>query len=230
MLKDLKAVFFDLDNTLWNFSRNSISALEKLYNNELKDYFEECKKEIFIRTYEKYNNIFWEEYKKGNIDVEKLKIERFLKTFEELKIDVRNYDEMNEIYLDILAEENILIESALDILLYVKEKYYLGILTNGFYNTQIKKMKNSGIYDYVELLVASDEVGIVKPNKEIFDYAAKKSGFDNNQILYVGDEYATDVVGSINAGFQCIWFNRNNEKVPENVSAISCLEELKEYI
>ncbi len=77
----------------------------------------------------------------------------------------------------------------------------IGIITNGFSALQQVRLERTGLRDYFDLLVISEEVGVAKPNKKIFDYALEQAGNpDCSRVLMVGDTAESDILGGINAG------------------------------
>jgi putative hydrolase of the HAD superfamily len=60
----------------------------------------------------------------------------------------------------------------------------------------------------LDVIVTSQEVGVTKPHRQIFDAAVAKSGFNPEEILYIGDQYKIDVLGSKNAGLSGVLLDR----------------------
>jgi putative hydrolase of the HAD superfamily len=87
----------------------------------------------------------------------------------------------------------------------------LGIISNvwckSMYFTQ--KLKSEKVHDYFEHIVLSSDFETIKPSPKIFGIAIEYFGIDPAQIVYVGDNYKRDVIGSKNAGMKCIWVNQN---------------------
>lgn len=70
----------------------------------------------------------------------------------------------------------------------------IGIITNGFSALQQVRLERTGLRDYFDLLVISEEVGVAKPNKKIFDYALEQAGNpDRSRVLMVGDTAESDI-------------------------------------
>lgn len=232
MFKNIKYIYFDLDDTLWDFTYNSKLALSKLFDNtSLKDLLS-SKKELFINQYEKYNEEMWKLYKNKKINVEILRNQRFSLTLKYFRIDkyfISN--ELNNLYLEILSKENKLINGAPELLGSIENNYMIGILSNGFKDTQINKIKNSKLKHFFSdfsNIVCSDEVGSAKPDPSIFDYATKLTNYNKEQILYIGDSLETDTIAAMNYGMKSIWFNK--DQVSSNVKNIIQINNLMELI
>ena len=66
---------------------------------------------------------------------------------------------------------------------------------------------------YFETLTVSEEVGVKKPNPEIFLYALRKANATVEESLVIGDEMAVDIDGARAAGIDQIFFNPKGENV-----------------
>ena len=64
---------------------------------------------------------------------------------------------------------------------------------------------------YFETLTVSEEVGVKKPNPEIFYYALRKANATAEKSLMIGDEMAVDIDGARAAGMDTVFFNPNGE-------------------
>ena len=100
-------------------------------------------------------------------------------------------------------------EGAIDVLTALSEKYKVYALTNG--NADIKMI---GIDKYLSGAVSSAEVGVSKPNPEIFEAALNKAGVEAKSCIHVGDDYEDDIVGASNAGIASIWLNHQHKNDP----------------
>ena len=101
----------------------------------------------------------------------------------------------------------------------------LGIISNGKSSQQRQKLVITGIADMFDTKVFSEDAGIAKPAAGIFRYAMKASGESTDDIIYVGDNYETDIVPCIELGIRCFHISRNNA-VREHKNQISTLKEL----
>jgi len=73
---------------------------------------------------------------------------------------------------------------------------------------QRKKVQALGIADLFDAIVYSGELGIHKPDRRIFDHAAKLLGVSNEDCLFVGDDADSDVAGALAAGMEVVWLDR----------------------
>lgn len=208
-------IFFDLDDTLWNFSANSTVSLKELYKISpiLRKLFKSL--EEFIDIYHVNNSLMWDYYSKGKISTKELKVERWRRTLATRQFEVLTAvcEELDSNYLDILAQGKEMIPGVLEMLDRLTKKYILGILSNGFSKTQYKKLHYSGIEKYITRTIVSEEIGINKPNENIFHYAIEETGA-SQPYLMVGDNPETDVLGAMKSGWSAIWYNPSGKKFP----------------
>ena len=206
---DITDIFFDLDHTLWDFQKNSALTFDFL----LKKYQINIDLNKFLNIYIPINFSYWKLYRDEKITKEFLRYNRLKSSFEKLNISLSD-DVINKIaddYVISLPVNNFLIKDTILVLDYLRNKYRLHIITNGFTEVQNKKIVNSQIKKYFHSIIDSETVGVKKPNIKIFDYALRVSGARSKNSLMIGDNLEADILGALNAGFHAIHFNNNNE-------------------
>lgn len=208
-------IFFDLDDTIWNFSANSHVSLHKLYDISpiLRKLFKSV--DEFIDIYHANNSLMWDLYSRGEVTTAQLKLERWRRTLATRQFEVLTAvcEELERNYLDILAEGKEMFPGVIEMMEVLSKKYLLGVISNGFTKTQYKKLQNSGLWKYITRTVVSEEIGINKPDKRLFDYAVEETGA-TAPLLMVGDHPLTDVLGAMKAGWHAIWFNPSGMPFP----------------
>ena len=215
-IMECRTVFIDLDDTLWNFRANTLVALRAVYEElDLKPLLGEY--ESFQSRYLKRNHELWDLYHRGEITKELLMVERFRTLFRQSGCpdpDDRLSVRLNERYLDLLSRQSVLVDGAREALEYLKSRgYRLYILSNGFEEAQFKKLRSSGIEHYFERVVLSDEIGVTKPDRRLFDYALSVTGSAAEDTVLIGDNYEVDVQGALAAGWHALFFDR--DRLPE---------------
>jgi len=227
-LKYKKHIFFDLDHTIWDFDRNAEETLNELYNtyklNELG--LKSCTD--FIAKYTENNHRLWADYHLGKITKDFLRAERFNKTFIQLGIhpDVVPH-QFEDDYVSISPTKTNLFEGAENVLSYLQQKYTLHIISNGFKETTLTKMKLSGLNPYFSNVIISEDVGVNKPNPIIFEYALDKAKAFKEESIMIGDSLEADIYGALNFGIDAIFFNPLKKEKPDDVKGeIVHLEEL----
>ena len=139
--------------------------------------------------------------------------------------------EMNKFYLDQLSTHpDLTSPNVLDVLRELSEVATLAVVTNGFDRVQSRRVRESGILDFVEDVFVSEKMDSEKPNRKIFDAALRALGVENREhVLMVGDSLSSDVQGGVNAGLDTCWYNPNHAENPGKIVPtyeISSLEEL----
>ena len=144
-----------------------------------------------------------------------MKTERWRRTLSTKQFEVLTTvcEELDTTYLDILARCKEEVEGAKEILSQLSKKAMIGVLSNGFSSTQYKKIRNSGLDRYICRMVVSEEIGINKPDKRVFDYAIRATGAAG-KVLMAGDNAETDILGAMQAGWNAIWINHKGDPFP----------------
>lgn len=221
-------IFFDLDHTLWDFQKNSALTFDFL----LKKYQINIDLNKFLNIYIPINFSYWKLYRDEKITKEFLRYNRLKSSFDKLNIRLSD-DVINKIaddYVISLPINNFLIKDTILVLDYLRNKYRLHIITNGFTEVQNKKIVNSQIKKYFHSIIDSETVGVKKPNIKIFDYALRVSGARSKNSLMIGDNLEADILGALNAGFHAIHFNNNNEAPHEHCLILNELKSLLECL
>ncbi len=204
-----KHLFFDLDHTLWDFEANAYATLATLYEDlQLKergiDDFG-----LFYKNYLAHNEKLWEHYRKGQIRQDELRVKRMKLALLDFKIaDEDLSQKMNVLFLDLLPTRNLLFPHTKEILHYLADKNYeLHLITNGFETVQHSKLKYSGLDVFFKEVITSEGSNSIKPNKEIFEYAFKKTNAKRSTSIMIGDTIEVDIQGAINAGIDQVFVN-----------------------
>lgn len=210
-----KHLFFDLDHTLWDFEANSRQTLEELYQSlnlkekGIHDF------DLFHKNYLVHNDKLWDRYRNGYIKVDELRWKRMWLALLDFKIaDEKLAREMGTIFLDLLPTRKLLFPYTIEILDYLTEKnYQLHLITNGFEKTQHGKLKSSGLDKYFIKVITSEGSNSLKPHKEIFDYAFRKTGASPAESIMIGDTIEVDILGAVNAGIDQVHVNHLTKEV-----------------
>lgn len=99
----------------------------------------------------------------------------------------------------------------------------IGLITNGDLAFQARKIAQVGLDREVDLVVASGELGIVKPDARIFHHACERLDVAPDEAAYVGDRLRTDAIGAAAAGLTGVWLNRSGV-VPDPDDAAAARE------
>lgn len=227
--KQYKHIFFDLDRTLWDFDAAAEVAFERIYDKyHLKDLGIPSAHD-FHEVYHPLNEKLWELYRENRITKDDLNRTRFLKPLEHYGIhDIELADHLSEDYVYWSPRIVRLVPGTMELLEYLKPKYHLHLITNGFQEVQHTKLSGSGMEPYFETLTVSEEINIKKPNPEIFLYALKKAKATAEESLMIGDEMAVDIDGARAAGIDQVFFNPSGQEDPrERTFEVRHLSDIK---
>ncbi len=227
-------LLIDLDDTLWDFRRNSRIAMQEIYNDyELNKFYDSF--ESFYSVYMAKNHQLWEQYSKGEITKDFLSLERFLYP---LRIvgneDVELAKKLGEDFLYRTTMQTNLVDGAIDLLEYLKSKgYILSIISNGFVEVQYTKLSRSGLLPYFDYVFLSEEIGYQKPDIRFFNAVLEKLRINPTDCIVIGDNLQTDIEGAQNANIKAIFFANNLENLEIDISkiiVISSLFQLKKLL
>ncbi len=221
-------VFFDLDHTLWDFEKNSALTFEKI----LTDHEVGVGINDFLEVYVPINLEYWKLYREEKVTKTELRYQRLKKTFNAIEFDVSDdlIDILSEEYINHLSSYNHVFPYTFEILDYLKPKYKLHIITNGFQEIQDKKLKNANLYDYFEQIVNSEMAGVKKPNPKIFELALSLAKTQAKNSVMIGDNLEADILGAQALGFQTVHFNAHNEPEHNFCKMIDRLDEIKQIL
>lgn len=234
-MRHYKTLFIDLDNTLYDFSGNSREAYIAVYN--LLDYDRWFRSfEHYYEIYEEYNLRLWALYAEGKITKEHLNAERYSHPLRVVgapdpeAIGAQFWDEA----MKRLPLGSRLMPHAKEILTYLRPKYRMYILSNGFTELQSRKMQSAGIAHYFDGMILSEDIGVNKPNPAIFTHALQVAESTAEESLMIGDNYEVDIEGAQRVGIDQVFYNISkkdlNPEHPQPTFTITSLLELKEIL
>lgn len=198
-------LFFDLDHTLWDFDRNSNETLAQMHAHFGMD--RQVDLAQFTHTFVKVNIELWDKHNANLIDQQTLRLTRFPLVFEAMGLEMpATSEDLSAMYLDIMPRKPHVLPHAIEVLDYLKPKYKLHIITNGFPEIQDIKLESAGITGYFDKVITSAVAGCKKPSKEVFEYAMQSLGILPIECLMIGDNWDADVIGGRNAGIDQVYF------------------------
>jgi putative hydrolase of the HAD superfamily len=203
-------IFFDLDETLFDFKSAEYTAVNVLYT-QLNDP-SIGNRDDFYKSWCAIGMKHFGRFLLGELTFEQQKMERITELLRSVGIPVdedearRNF----QIYLDHFEENWRVFDDVLPCLNSLKGRR-LGLITNGDSDQQRHKMKKIGISDYFEIVVAAGDIGSAKPDPAIFTHACRRAQADPADCTYVGDNFETDVIPCEKLNMKAIWLDRKRE-------------------
>ncbi|MEO2051546.1 MAG: YjjG family noncanonical pyrimidine nucleotidase [Allomuricauda sp.] len=218
-------IFFDLDHTLWDFEKNSSLTFAKILNENNVG----VDLNGFLEVYSPINHQMWALYRENRVTKSELRYQRLRRTFDSLghRIADETIDLLAHEYIEHLSSFNHLLPNTIEVLEYLRPKYRLHIITNGFQEVQSKKLRGSAIDHYFDKIIDSETAGVKKPHPYIFELALEQAKVEPHKSLMVGDNLEADVLGAKAMGMQVIHYNSNLEAVHPECITIHDLIEIK---
>ena len=209
-----KHIFIDLDRTLYDFDKSTHDTFLELFDKfGLRD--RGVNFDRFFELYKKNNVRLWDQYREGKLTKKFLNIERFDITLKQFGLHDRAFaGRFASDYIIYSPLKKALFPNVIEVLEYLKPKYTLHIITNGFEEVQVTKLEANDLNKYFTTITTSEEAKSKKPKRRIFEYAFNKAGAKAEESLMVGDDLEVDILGAKSVGMDGIYCNYDN--IPHN--------------
>lgn len=219
-------ILWDVDGTLLDFNYSQRKAICKC----IEDIGITPSEEMIVR-YAQINEGWWRRLELGQVTREELLVGRFSDLFTEYHIECVDIELFKNQYENMLGNIYTLKENSLEICNYLKGKCRQYVVTNGVTSVQMNKLKSSGLWDVMDGIFISEQIGAPKPQKAFFDKVLESIPQKNKtRILIVGDSLSSDIRGGNIAGIDTCWYNPDNEANNMEVKITYCIHYLKEVI
>lgn len=219
-------LFFDLDGTLLDHTVSEQKAALALFDVlKPEGISPEAFNDLWHRTQEKY----FERYLTGAISYLDQRRARMREVVGE-HIPDKAVDDLFEIYLTAYEAHWRLYEDVPGCLKQLEE-YPMGLITNGDFDQQWRKLRRLGLEGRFDPVIISGAFGSAKPNADIFREACERARSSPGRTVYVGDRYDVDARGARDAGLIGAWLNRVGEsKNDPEIHEIGSLEWLPDLV
>lgn len=210
----MEIVIFDLDDTLYDRSLPLKRVFQDFIGSNSLSF------ELFCKYYEMNSDIAFLYEKEGKMSLHESRLFRIKKSFKDINFSIKETEAKDFLDKYYAEQNNIVLFPRVPYILNYLEKQGkdLAIITNGPKEHQIQKIKKLQLDKWFELnnIITSGEVGIAKPDIEIFRLAERRFGCKSNDIWFIGDSYFHDVDGACNANWNVVWFNHRRLKIKPN--------------
>lgn len=215
-MRQWEKIFFDLDNTLFSHEYAFERAIQDCYQDLVEAWeakglvFPYVPMEDWFDVFKYYSDYFWGPYERKEYTQQEYRRKRFIQTMEhfQLPCSVEEADIFHKKYYEQATQYVQPYPGLYPLMEYLQTRNIaLGVITNGKTEVQEAKYKKLRLYRYIarERFIVSEEVGMEKPSRAIFDYALQGSTAEN--ALFIGDTWEHDVVGALEAGWNAIFLN-----------------------
>jgi len=221
--KSYKHILFDADNTLLDFTKAEKTAFEQTFQT-----LEIALDADIYNLYVEINHKLWLSYEAGEIDSTAIPERRFRELYQAAGFS-SDFSAASKTYQALLGEQTWLEPYAREICEYWSKKACLSIITNGFRETQRKRIMESKIWPFVSNLLISEELGVSKPDPAFFIKTLEIIHCTNPEdVLIVGDSLSSDILGAMNAGIDCCWYNPGKIALPARYSISYEIDKLEQ--
>ena len=219
-------LLFDLDRTLWDFDVNADITYRAMFKHFELEQFCHVDYSTFHERYVQINDMLWDAYRHGNVSKEQLSLWRFSRTLAAFGFDPDSTEiislslRMADYYVLEGTKQKGLMPGTRELLEWLagrSESYSLSVITNGFSEAQIPKMKSSDIFKYFNHFFLSEDLGFMKPDRRFFEAALQHLEARPDQCIVIGDDYRVDIAGAIAAGIPQVYYNTRKQPLAANI-------------
>ncbi len=231
-MNQIRAIFFDLDHTLWDYDQSSNETLTELFQEHSLRSLLQCTAADFIECFQEVNARLWDQYNHHIINRDAIRARRFSEIFHAFNVE-------NEPLALLLSDQYIqecptkpnLLPYAREALDYLAKAYPLHILSNGFDDVQSVKLTSSNIRGYFGEVITSETTGHRKPSAEIFRYACERIDMPEADCLMIGDNFKADILGAMSVNMSAMYYNPLGVRQKEQPHfEIKCLSEIRKHL
>ena len=211
----LAAVLFDLDDTLFDHAHSARTALDVIRSSH------RCFSAIDLDELNRSHSTILEalhgDVAVGRVPLDLARAERFRRLFRIAGVDADDTlsaataTAYRQAYIDARRA----VDGAADLLAALRSHARIAIVTNNLVAEQREKLRHCGLDRYVDVLMASEEAGVSKPDPQIFEMALDRLHCRPEAAVMVGDSWENDIVGAQAAGIRGIWFNPAGDAPPD---------------
>ena len=214
-MNQTKAILFDLDDTLFDHKLSRLSGLQALQQRypalqatSLREL--EAEHERLLQA--NYGRVL-----EGKLSVVDGTVERIRRLClqQGLNLSAAEAEEATDLYSRTYSENRQPVYGSKELLRYLKNCATVGVVTDGLVDAQREKIVVCGLEGLVDFVVISEEVGVRKPDRGIFEAALKRASAMPFEVVYVGDSWCSDIVPAHECGFKTVWLNRYAHPCPD---------------
>lgn len=224
----IKAVIFDVDNTLYSYTDAHEAAFEAL--SAYVDKKLGLSRDVFESLHKKTEEIL-REYM-GNVAALHNRCIRYQVMLESQGLPLHPHVlEMDDLYWDTLLKAAVPSAGAPEVFRRLKRQgIRIGIGTDMTARMQFKKLAVLGLLSHIDFLVSSEEAGAEKPEKAFFVRCLEKAGVPGQECLFVGDSLKKDVYGAMDAGLRAAWYCPKGDPTQTDVRMVTDMAQLPQTV
>ncbi len=206
----VRAICFDLDNTLWDVWPVIMRAEQKMYD-FLAQRYPRVVANVTIEMMRSAREQTAAAYPQMRHDFTFLRMQTLRDHAREFGYAEAMAEEAFDAFIQARNEVD-LYADVLPALEQLRTRYRLFTASNG--NADLAQI---GIAHFFERTVAARQVGALKPDPAIFRKVIEGTDLQAHEVVYVGDDPLLDVAGARGAGMQAIWIDRQASEWPPEI-------------
>ena len=222
----VRAVLFDLDDTLWPVMPVILRAEALLYT-WLQTHAPRVAQQHTVESLRARRSALMQAEPRYQVDLWALRHAGLTEAFTAAEADLARVDEAMAVFAT-ARNAVTLYDDVLPAMQRLRARYALGTISNGFADLQA-----IGIDQHFAISLAAYKFGRAKPDSAIFQAACEAIQVEPAQAVYVGDDPLLDVDGAQKAGLRAVWINRFQRQLPAQVRPDACcttLFELEDWL
>ncbi len=209
----IKAVFFDLDNTLCDSDTAWDIAVRETFQIFCK-HEPDVSEKTLTKAWAKVHQKLFQQLDAGKRSMAEVRDSRFPCLFKELNLSPSKFTEELNDYLSTLYITSLRLYEDVEVLEEL-HAYHVGIITNGAHDertdSQLSKVQHLGLSERIQSLTISGEIGVRKPKFEIFKVACERADVSFETAMFVGDSIQNDIIGANRAGMTSVLIDRKSD-------------------
>lgn len=225
-MKEYTSLLLDLDDTILDFQKAEKYAICKLMEHYSIDANDEN-----ISRYHEINLQYWKKLELGLVEREELILLRFVDFFNlfNKKINKEDAKDVNKLYFDYLSSVVFFIPNSKEVLMELKKKYKIYLITNGVKRVQERRLSLLGDFRNVfDKVFISEVIGYTKPDVRFSEFVLNYIKVSKDECLIIGDSLSSDIMLGINSSIDTCWFNPHNKTSDLNIKFI--IKDIKELL
>jgi 5'-nucleotidase len=214
----LRAILFDLDDTLFDHRQCARKALNAVHR--AHTCFSTVPFDDFEREHAEHLETLHQRVLAGEIDLNHARVERFRRLLSSAGADGSSAADAAAMYRTQYLEARQPVAGAAALLAALRTHARIAVVSNNLLKEQREKLNVCGLDRYIDALVVSEETGSLKPDPEIFRVALGRVHATAAEAVMIGDSWMADIEGAHAAGIAAIWFNRLGLPAPGPARAV----------
>ena len=215
----IRAVLIDLDDTLVDHQHAMRTALRVLHDQDSR--LQALGFDFLLAEWQRVLEDMHDDVALGRIPVHESRIIRY-RHFYELAgapVDRAEAEAIAASHVQTYMGNRRVVPGAVALMETLRQHVRIAVVTNNTVLEQDEKLETFGLWPHVDALITSEECGVAKPDRAIFDSALERLGVAAQEAVMVGDSWANDIVGAANVGMRAVWLNRHGAQCPDPAMA-----------